>query len=313
MNITFRQLRLFLALAETGSVSAAARVMHVTQPTASMQLREVTDNVGVPLYEVVSRRVRLTDAGHELARTARAMVGEWETFTQRVDAMKGLTRGRLTVAVVSTAKYFMPRLLGSFCQQHPDIDVSLQVLNRDGVVARLRDNLDDLYIMSLPPADIDLDDRVFLANPLAVVAPVGHRLASRRSVSLDALRDERFVLRERGSGTRLAADAHFKRLRFTPQVRMELGSNEAVRESVAGQLGLSVLSLHALGPRPADQGVVVLPVEGFPIPSNWHVVRRRARQRSPIAQAFEAHLFEPATQRLVEMLAPARRPRAPRP
>ncbi|MEN9627974.1 MAG: HTH-type transcriptional activator CmpR [Pseudomonadota bacterium] len=313
MNITFRQLRLFLALAETGSVSAAARVMHVTQPTASMQLREVSDNVGVPLYEVVSRRVRLTDAGQDLARSARAMVGEWETFTQRVDGLKGLTRGRLTVAVVSTAQYFMPRLLGSFCQRHPDIDVALQVLNRDGVVARLRDNLDDLYIMSLPPADIDLDDRVFLANPLAVVAPMGHRLARRRSVGLDALRDERFVLRERGSGTRLAADAHFKRLRFAPQVRMELGSNEAVRESVAGQLGLSVLSLHALGPRPADQGVVVLPVEGFPIPSNWHVVRRRVRQRSPIAQAFEAHLVEPATQRLMDSLAPAPRPRAARP
>lgn len=316
MNVTFRQLRLFLALAETGSVSAAARVMHVTQPTASMQLREMTDNVGVPLYEVVSRRVRLTDAGQELARTARAMVGEWEAFNQRVDAMKGLTRGRLTVAVVSTAKYFMPRLLGSFCQQHPDIDVSLQVLNRDGVVARLRDNLDDLYIMSLPPTDIDLDDRVFLANPLAVVAPAGHPLAGRRSVPLDALRDERFVLRERGSGTRLAADAHFKRLRFTPQVRLELGSNEAVRESVAGQLGLSVLSLHALGPRPADQGVVILPVEGFPIPSNWHVVRRRARQRSPIAQAFEGHLFEPANRRLFNALAdlraPARRGRPPR-
>lgn len=295
MNITFRQLRLFLALAETGSVSAAARVMHVTQPTASMQLREVSDNVGVPLYEVVSRRVRLTDAGQELARSARAMVGEWETFTQRIDAMKGLTRGRLTVSVVSTAEYFMPRLLGSFCQQHPDIDVSLQVLNRDGVVARLRDNLDDLYIMSLPPTDIDLDDRVFMANPLVLVAPAGHRLARRRSVPLDALRDEHFVLRERGSGTRIAADAHFKRLRFAPRVRLELGSNEAVRESVAGQLGLAVLSQHALGPNATELGVVVLAVEGFPIPSAWHLVRRRARQRSPIAQAFEAHLFEAST------------------
>jgi DNA-binding transcriptional LysR family regulator len=291
MNVTFRQLRLFLALAETGSVSAAAKRMHVTQPTASMQLREVALAVGVPLYEVVARRVRFTDAGRELAQTARAMVGEWEGFGQRIDAMKGLVRGRLGVAVVSTAETFMPRLLGSFCALHPEIDVSLQVLNRDGVVARLRDNLDDLYIMSMPPAGIDLHDRVFLANPLVVVAPRGHALAARKAVRIADLRDERFVLRERGSGTRIAAEAQFRRLRFAPAVRLELGSNEAVRASVAGGLGLAVLSLHALGPKPAAAGVVVLPVEGFPIPSQWHVVRRRGRQASPVAQAFEAHLF----------------------
>jgi LysR family transcriptional regulator, low CO2-responsive transcriptional regulator len=294
MNVTFRQLRLFLALAETGSVGAAARTMHVTQPTASMQLREVSQAVGVPLYDVVSRRVRLTDAGLDLARTARAMFGEWEAFGQRIDETRGLKRGRLAVSVVSTAKYFMPRLLGSFCERHPQIDVSLQVLNRDGVVARLREDLDDLYIMSAPPRDIDLDDRVFMANPLVLVAPADHRLAQRRDVRLAELRDERFVLRERGSGTRIAVDAQFKRLRFKPIVRLELGSNEAIRESVAGHLGLSVLSVHALGGRHADHGIVALRVQGFPIPSQWHVVQRRARRRSPLAQAFEAHLFEEA-------------------
>jgi DNA-binding transcriptional LysR family regulator len=138
MNITFRQLRLFLALAETGSVSAAAKVMHVTQPTASMQLREVTQAVGVPLYEVVSRRVHLTEAGQALARTARAIAGEWDAFEQRISGAKGLTSGRLKVAVVSTAKYFVPRLLGSFCKLHPQIDISLEVLNRDHVITRLR-------------------------------------------------------------------------------------------------------------------------------------------------------------------------------
>lgn len=294
MHVTFRQLRLFLALADTGSVTAAARLTHVTQPTASMQLREVSETVGVPLYEVVGRRVRLTDAGLDLARTARLMLGEWEAYTQRVDAIKGLTRGRLAVSVVSTAKYFMPRLLGSFCDLHPEVDVSLQVLNRDGVVARLRDSLDDLYIMSMPPTDIDLDDRVFMANPLVLIAPAGHRLAGRHRIGLPALRGERFVLREPGSGTRIAVDAHFRRARFKPSVRMELGSNEAIKESVAGNLGLAVLSIHALGPGAAPPGVVVLPVEGFPIASSWHVVRRRSRQPSPIAERFAAHLLAQA-------------------
>ena len=165
MNLTFRQLRLFLALADTGSVSAAARALHVTQPTASMQLKEITQSIGMPVYEVVGKRVFLTEAGRELAETARAIAGEWEALRQKFDAMRGLTRGRLRVALVNTAQYFMPRLLGGFCQQHPEIDISLQVLNRDGVVARLRDNHDDLYIMSMPPADIELDDDVFMPTP----------------------------------------------------------------------------------------------------------------------------------------------------
>jgi molybdenum-dependent DNA-binding transcriptional regulator ModE len=133
MNMTFRQLRLVLALADTGSISAAARATHVTQPTASMQLREAANAVGMPLYEVIGKRVHLTQAGKELARTARAMSAEWEAFEQKIDGLKGLTRGRLKVAVVSTAKYFVPRMLGSFCEKYPAIDISLEVLHRDGV------------------------------------------------------------------------------------------------------------------------------------------------------------------------------------
>ena len=290
MNITFRQLRLFLALAETGSVGGAARALHVTQPTASMALREVAQAVGLPLYELVSRRVHLTEAGEELARTARRVVDEWEAFEQRVDAMKGLTRGRLKVAVVSTAKYFVPRLLGGFCQQHPEIDIALEILNRDGVVARLRENRDDLYIMSMPPDDLDLEDRVFMPNPLVVIAPADHPLAGQRAIDPRRLREERFILREKGSGTRMAVDAHWRRLRAAPPVRLELGSNEAVKEAVAGHLGLSVVSVHALGERWAEQGLCVLDVQGFPIRSQWHVVRLRQKRPSPIARVFEQHL-----------------------
>jgi DNA-binding transcriptional LysR family regulator len=291
MNVTFRQLRLFLALAETGSVSGAARVMHVTQPTASMQLREVTQTVGLPLYELISRRVHLTEAGIELARTARARVDEWESLTQKVDGLKGLTRGRLRLAVVSTAQYFIPRLLGRFCASHPDVDVALQVLNRDGVLARMRDNLDDLYIMSMPPTDIELEDRVFMSNPLVVIASTDHRLAQRKKLTLRDLREDLFILRERGSGTRMAADAHFKGAKFAAKVRLELGSNEAIREAVAAGMGVSVVSRHALGQRPEVQhGVTVLPVEGFPVPSQWHIVWHKGKRLSPVAQVFGTHL-----------------------
>jgi DNA-binding transcriptional LysR family regulator len=285
MNVTFRQLRLFLALAETGSVSKAAAATHVTQPTASAQLKEMTEAVGLPLHEVISRRVHLTDAGRQLAQTARAMLAEWEGFEQQVDQMKGLSRGRLRVAAVSTAKYFIPRLIGSFCRLHPAIDVSLEVLNRDGVVARLRDNRDDIYIMSMPP-ELDLEDEVFMENPLVVIAARGAKLG--RSLSLAQLKDQRFILREPGSGTRMATDRHFAKRRFRPDVRLELGSNEAIREAVAGGLGLGVISRHALQ---VGKDIRVLDVEGFPISSRWHVVHPRAKHLSPIAAAFRAHLL----------------------
>lgn len=291
MNITFRQLRLVLALSETGSVSAAARVMHVTQPTASMQLKEVSDAIGLPLYEVVARKVYMTEAGLELARTARTIATEWDEFEQRVDARKGFIRGTLRVAVVSTAKYFVPRLLGTFCKRYPEIDVSFEVLNRDGVVSRLRNNLDDLYVMSKPPADIDLVDEAFMANPLVLIAATHSPLAKPEPRALAELAGERFILREKGSGTRMVIDHHFKANRFRPNLRLELGSNEAIKESVAGGLGISVLSSHALHGQNTEHGVCVLNVQGFPIESNWHVVHPKGKKLSPIASVFKSYLL----------------------
>ncbi len=294
MNATFRQLRLFLALADLGSVSAAARATHVTQPTASMQLRELADAVGLPLHEVIGKKVYLTAAGEALASTARAMVGEWSLFEQQVAAMKGLHQGRLRVAVVSTAKYFVPRWLGAFCAAHPDVEIALEILNRDGVVQRLRRNQDDISIMSIPPKDLDIEQREFLPNPLVVVAPWGHPLASQRAIPLAELAGQRFILRESGSGTRMAAEAHFRAHAFTPQVRLALGSNEAIKQAVAGGMGLSVLSRHALAPEPAGEGLCLLDVEDFPIHASWYIVHLRGKQLSPLARVFQQHLMEQA-------------------
>ena len=290
MNITFRQLRIFLNVAELGSITAAARVSHVTQPTVSMQLRELADSVGLPLYEIIGKRLHLTQAGEELAITARAMVGEWLDFGQRMDALKGLRRGQLRIAVVSTATYFIPRILGHFCSNHPEVDIALEVLNRSGVMQRLRANQDDCYIMSMPPDDIDIDKQVFLSNPLVVVAPVSHPLSRQSSIDLASLAQERFILREQGSGTRLACDAHFAERGFKPRVRLALGSNEAIKQSVAGGLGLAVLSTHSLGKHMADDLLVTLDVTGFPIQSNWYIVQLKGKRLSPTAQAFLQHL-----------------------
>jgi DNA-binding transcriptional LysR family regulator len=291
MNFTFRQLRLFLALAETGSVSAAAKAMHVTQPTASMQLKEISASVGLPLYEVIGKKVFLTDVGKSLAVTARDITQSLASFEQLTYATKGIAKGHLRIAVVSTAKYFMPRLIGSFCKRHPLIDVSLEILNRDGVLGRLRQNTDDLYIMSMPPDDVVLMDEVLMPNPIVVIAASTDPLTKQKKVSLDDLSRRRFILRESGSGTRMAADQHFRRKKFRPDIRLELGSNEAVKESVAGGLGIGVISQYALHGHQKEHGVRVIDVNDFPLKSSWHLVHLAAKNLSPIALAFKEHII----------------------
>jgi len=291
MNFSFRQLRLFLALAETGSVSAAAKVMHVTQPTASMQLKEISASVGLPLYEVIGKKVFLTEVGKALAVTAREITQSLASFEQFADATKGIAKGYLRVAVVSTAKYFMPRLIGSFCKRHPLIDVSLEILNRDGVLGRLRKNTDDLYIMSMPPDDVLLVDEVLMPNPIVVIAALTGPLAKHKNVTLSDLSGCRFILRESGSGTRMAADQHFRRKKFRPDIRLELGSNEAVKESVAGGLGIGVISQYALHGHQKENGVRVVDMDEFPLKSSWHLVHLAAKNLSPIALAFKEHII----------------------
>ncbi len=291
MNITFRQMRLFLALADTLSVTKASQKMHITQPTASMQLKEMTENLGLPLFEVISKKIHLTALGEELAKTARNMTGQWEAFEQHAAQMKGLTKGNLRVAVVSTAKYFIPKLLGSFCSKYPEVDISLEILNRDGVIKRVEENSDDLYVMSRPPLHIDLEDQILMPNPLCMIAYKDHPLATKKNLRLQDLKHERFILRELGSGTRMSSDIHFKQKKFTPSLLLELGSNEAIKNAVASHLGVAVISIHALDELDYDKEISVLKLQDFPINSQWHLVYLRGKQLSPIAKAFHDHVL----------------------
>jgi len=291
MNASFRQLRLFLALVETGSVSSAAKRTHVTQPTASMQLKELSENIGEPLFEVVSRKVHLTYAGERLAKSARAMFDEWQSFEQEIALMKGLTKGRLKVAAVSTAKYFIPQMLGDFCKTYPDIEIAFEVLNRDGVVQRLENNQDDLYIMSMPPSHLDIEDEIFMSNPIAIIAAINHPLTKKNNLGIKDLKQEKFVMRERGSGTRMAVDAYFRKKHFSPNIRLELGTNEAVRNSVAANLGIAALSIHSLGDS-LNREIQVLKMIDFPLMSNWHIVSLKGKKLSPLAVSFKTHLLK---------------------
>ncbi len=293
MNVTFRQLELFRALVSTGSISAAAKEANVTQPTASVHLRDLSEAVGMPLYEVIGRKVYLTDVGKELAKAAQGVRSEWLAFEQTVQGIKGAESGLLRVAMVNTAQYFAPRLLGAFCAARPKVEVAMALLNRDGIVERLRSNQDDLYIMSRPPENLALTCQAFMPNPLVVIAPRGHALAKRGKLRPEDLTADRFIAREIGSGTRLAVEDFFRRRREVPEVRFELGSNEAILEAVAGGMGLAVVSAHALRAS-ARTDLITLDVEGFPLQSSWQIVHPAGRRLSPLAAAFRDHLIAQA-------------------
>lgn len=285
---TVHQLRIFEAIVRHGSFSRAAEAMHLTQPTVSMQIRKVADTVGAPLFEQVGRRLVLTEAGEALLRLSHQIFDSLDRFDQTVADLKGLRSGRLRLSAVTSAEYFLPRLLGPFCNLYPGIEVALEVGNRERILERLRAGADDVQVFGQPPDDADAVARPFLENPLVVVAPAGHRLAGAMPLSLHTLAAEPFLLREAGSGTRTAAERVFRDAGLPLNLRMELGSNEAIKQGILGGLGLGVLSRHAVEGAP---GLVELPVEGFPIRRQWFLVWPAGRPLSPAARALVDHLL----------------------
>lgn len=285
---TVHQLRIFEAIVRHGGFSRAADALHLTQPTVSMQIRKVAEAVGLPLFEQTGRRLELTEAGEALLRLARETFDGLDRFDQTIAELKGLRSGRLRLAAVTSAEYFLPRLLGPFCNRHPGIEVALEVGNRERILGRLRAGTDDLHVFGQPPEDTDAVARPFLENPLVVVAPAGHPLAGSGEVPLARVAEEPFLLREAGSGTRTAAERAFREAGLPLRLRMELGSNEAIKQGVLGGLGLGVLSRHAVTGTP---GLVELPVSGFPILRQWFLVWPSTRPLSPAARALVDHLL----------------------
>ena len=290
-HATFRQLEVFEAIARLGSFTRASEELHLTQPTVSMQMKKLGDAVGLPLYEQIGRQIRLTDAGQELAATAREILQALERYDMVVADMQGLKKGKLRLTVSTTAKYFAPRILGEFSRMYPGIEVSLKVTNRQKVLDRAAENLDDLYILCQPVSHVDLIARPFLENALVVLAHPGHPLAGVRNIPLARLAEEPFLMREVGSGTRMMVEQMFASHGIQPRIRMELGSNEAIKQAILGQLGISVLSRHTLGHDGMGEPVV-LDVEGFPIVRQWHIAYPSSKQLSVVAKAFLEYLWQ---------------------
>ncbi len=291
MQATLHQLKVFEATARHGSFTRAAEELFITQPTVSSQIKQLSKAVGLPLFEQIGKRLFLTDAGQELLITCQDIFQRLDYFEMKVADFKGTKQGRLKLAVITTAKYFIPRLLGAFCQQYPGIEVSLKVRNHQQIQERMQNNEDDLYVVSELPADLDLSAQPFLDNPLVVIGRKDHPLAEISPIPISRLTDQAFIMREQGSGTRRAVQKLFNEHGVTVRVRLELGSNEAIKQAIAGGLGISVLSKHTLVAESFRTDLTILDVEHFPIKRRWYVGRLGGKQLSVIAQAFLDYLL----------------------
>jgi DNA-binding transcriptional LysR family regulator len=295
-NVTLRQLRTLAAVVDEGSFSGAAKALHLTQPAVSLQVKELERACGLPLVERSRRRVRLTEAGHELLHAAQGVERELKQAQESISALKGLRGGKLTVAVISTAQYFAPRLLAEFCRRHADVQLRLDVCNRAAIIGHLERDDVDVAIMGRPPAELAIacEAEPFARHPHIAIAPAGHPLTKRRRIPVRALLAEPFVSREPGSGTRLIIQTLFEKkgLAFAPT--MVMNSNETIKQAVIAGMGLSFLSLHTVGLEIATGTLAPLDVMGTPVVRRWYLAHRKDKRLAPPALAFRAFMLAEA-------------------
>jgi DNA-binding transcriptional LysR family regulator len=305
-HVTLRQLKVFEAVARHLSFSRAAAELHLTQPAASMQVKSLEHQAGLPLFEQIGKRIYLTEAGAELQRRSHAIARELAEAEEVLAAMRGVSHGRLSIALVSTAKYFAPPLLGRFLKAHPGVTLKLAVDNREAVIAQLAANEIDFAIMGRPPQNLDTVAEPFARHPHVMIASPRHPLAGRRRIPLSRLAAETFIIREPGSGTRGLLERLFTEHELPLRVSMEMASNETIKQAVIAEMGISLLSLHTVGLELAAGRLVTLNVQGLPIVRDWYVVHLARKRLSPVAQALIGFLLSEAAKLLDGQDLPSR-------
>jgi DNA-binding transcriptional LysR family regulator len=280
------QLAVFEAVCRLGSYTRAAEELFIAQPTVSTQMKKLADTLGVALVEQTGKRLEITEAGRELAAACGDIFARLERVEERLRELRQSDHGRLRVAGSSAAKYFLPRLLGRFCERHPSIEVSLHIDNWRGMRSRIRQSEDDLYVLTDPPQEPELVSYPILPHPVGLYVPAGHRLATLTEVDAAMLAGESFILREPGSATRRIAEELFARWGIAPRVRMELPSNEAIKQAVQDGLGIAFLSCHVADNGESEQALWALPVPGLPVMQQWYIAHAAARTLPRAATAF---------------------------
>lgn len=291
---TLRQLDTFLEVARELSISRAAEKLHVTQPAVSMQMRQLEEAVDMPLYEQTGRKIRLTDAGQDFQQYAIGAIAQLKQLEDAMAERRGLKKGRVELAIVSTAKYFVPMLLVLFRKKFPAIEVVLQIHNRESIMSLLTRNEIDLVIMGYTPDTIECAATAFATNPLGIISAPEHPLSRRRHAPLSILNDQDFVVRESGSGTRQLMERLFAEHEINPHIVMEMPSNETIKQAVMAGMGLSFLSLRTIRHELASGHLVLLDIEGLPIVRHWHVTHLASKRLSPAASVLKSFLIEEA-------------------
>ena len=296
LHLTLRQLKVFESVARHLSYSRAADELHLTQPAVSMQIKQLEGNISLPLFEQLGKRIYLTEAGRELYQYSRSISQQLADMEVALDELKGMERGKLNISVVTTANYFAPHLLAKFCQRYKGVTVSLNVSNRETVLKHLSDNLIDLAIMGQPPDDLDIDSESFIENPLVVIAPPDHPLCKEQLIPVKRLAKEIFLVRESGSGTRGAMERFFAAHEVKINKGMEADTTEAIKQAVQAGMGLGIMSQHTAELELETNRLKILDVQGFPIIRYWHVVNRKNKRLSGVANAFREFLLKEAAE-----------------
>ncbi len=291
LHLTLRQLQVFEAAATNLNFSLTAKQLFLSQPAVSMQIKQLEENVGLPLFEHIGKKVFLTEAGRELFQYSRNITQQLAEMKSVFDEMKGVGHGKLTLSVVNTANYFTPQLLARFCQRYPNINVNLHVANRDAVLKQLADNSTDLAILGQPPDGLDISAESFLDNPLVVIAAIDHPLAKLKRIKFARLADETFLSREPGSGTRSAMERVFAQHKIQPRISMEMETNEAIKQAVQAGMGLGILSYHSIELELETRRLAMLNVEHFPLLRHWFIAHRSNKRLSSAALAFKEFLL----------------------
>ena len=285
-RITLHQMRLIESLARNLNMTRAAEELHMTPSAFSVQIKQLAETLGLPLHEQSGKKLALTQAGQAAAAASRDVLHRLEALGMELNEMRGLRSGALRLAMITSARYFAPRLIADFCRDHPGIELVMEVVNREQMLERMAHNRDDLYIMGRVPRDMDVEAFPFIENPLVIVAASNHPLAVERAIPPKRLEHEPFILREPGSGTRQTTERFFASHDVQLQARMTLGSDETIKQSVAAGLGLAVLSRHVLALELATGVLRELDVQGFPLVGHWYVAHLKAKKLSPAAAAF---------------------------
>jgi LysR family transcriptional regulator for metE and metH len=311
-SATLKQLRVLAAIAKSGKITKAAKELGVTPPAVTLQLKLLEDSVGVPLFDRTPQGMRPTDAGHYLVDTESRISSALNECDEELRQLKGLGRGRVCIGVVSTTKYFAPLALAAFCRENPDVDLELLVGNRDETIKALTGLELDMAIMGRPPGSIELERQVLGDHPHVIIAAPDHRQAGKRSITLRSLINDRFLLREVGSGTRILCDQIFAKAELTPRFGMEFGSNETIKQAVMAGLGIAFISAHTIAAELMQGRMIVLPVRGLPVMRKWYLLRAKAKHLLPAGTALWQYLvsdggkFLPDVSALIGRSHPAR-------